>query len=505
MSRLFAFLGLIATPILLNAQARNFNLVFAEHAWMKFNGDSLGWNPLSYSASLRNASISDTLGNFQFMVDDSGVRNAVFDLMPGGDATTLGWDSAQSNYLILPRPQHSDQYFVFLNQREEHRRAGYVQADLSQNLLGEVTSAQTTWYMQNTSTKLAATPHADGVGYWVMQHENGSDAFHAYRLTEAGLDTVPVISNAGSAFLPVTGPTTAMDFIGPMKFNVQGDMLALVKQASQPDTSVEEIFHFDNATGEVSFIAQVNNYYLQPNGLGSYWYFDHNHLNGGLDFDAQGAYLYTANWDTTFGVLTGSLVVIQYALSSGDQGQIRQSALSVHGDGGLYGYPAYDTLGSLLMLAPTGALYCRNPDVNSLYPTIGELIDLPRTDSTFTNGVHFIDSPTAIKIGSFPNFCKVYNDNKPAWLGVPSVAEKTQALRVVPNPILDRGVLQLNGNAYPTALRWFDQTGRCVRDQTVVMNSPAVTLDRGGLPSGMYVVEARNRDRIIGRAKVICE
>jgi len=337
-----------------------------------------------------------------------------------------------------------------------------------------------------------------------MQHENGSDAFHAYRLTEAGLDTVPVISHVGSAFLPVTGPTIAMDFYGPMKFNVQGDMLALVKQASQPDTSVEEIFHFDNATGEVSFIAQVNNYYLTTNGLANYWSFDHNHLNDGLDFDAQGAYLYAANWDTTFGVVTGSLTVIQYALSSDDQEQIRASALIVHSDGGLYG-SRYDTLGSLLMLAPTGALYCRNPDVNGLFPTIAQLIDLPKTDSTINNLVHVIDSPTASRIGGFPNFCKVYNDSKPAWLGVAALAKKSQGLSVVPNPIIDRGVLQLNGNAYPTALRWFDQTGRCVRDERVVMNSPSVTLDRRGLPTGMYIIAALQKDLVIGRAKVICE
>lgn len=248
-------------PLLLHAQNRNNNWVFGLDMWMSFNNDTLTYLPTSYHPSQRNASMSDTTGNLLLLVDDTGIRDAQFNLLPGADALSLGWAAEASNYLILPKPGNYQRYYVFLNQREDLKRAGYVEVDLGLNGGAGGVIGGTSWYMLNTTAKLAATAHANGSDYWILLHEDGTDAYFAYQLSSSGLGSTPIVSHTGGTFMSSTYPTSTEDYWDPMKFDVLGSRSALVKQGSSSDTVLVEVSHFDNAVGEIHFYARLNNTY----------------------------------------------------------------------------------------------------------------------------------------------------------------------------------------------------------------------------------------------------
>src|SRR5262245_53795502 len=120
----------LVAPLFLFAQKRNNNWVFGQRSWITFNGPIPDTLPLSYRPSWRNASMSDTAGNFLMMVDDHGIHNGLFGLMPNGSASSLGYSADQSNYLILPKPGAPDNYTVLVNQREDQKRAGWFEVDM---------------------------------------------------------------------------------------------------------------------------------------------------------------------------------------------------------------------------------------------------------------------------------------------------------------------------------------------------------------------------------------
>lgn len=204
-----------------SAQKRNNNWVMGMNMWVSFNTGTFELLPMSYQPSDRSGCISDTAGNFLILADSLGVHDALFNVMPGGDAATLDWGYSQSNFMILPKPGAPDNYIVLVNSREDQKRAGWVEVDMSQNGgLGAVISPGTTWYMDSTTSTLAAITPANGMDYWIVQHEDGTDEFYSFLLTAAGVDPVPVITRSGTDFLPTpSAPSTSMDFWGPMRLS----------------------------------------------------------------------------------------------------------------------------------------------------------------------------------------------------------------------------------------------------------------------------------------------
>ncbi|MBK7553082.1 MAG: hypothetical protein IPI55_00395 [Flavobacteriales bacterium] len=253
-------LGLVAAFLgcALCAQPRNANVIFGDNLWLNFNGGALAVSGSPYSPTNRTACISNTNGELLFLADETGIRDTTFALMAGGDATTLGWPNTLAAVLILPKPGSSTNYIVFVNTPETTKQAGWVEVDMSlSGGLGGVVSTGTTWYMSNCTAKLAATTHSNGTDYWVMQHADGTDEFHAYRLAVNGLGPAPVISAAGSSLTPTPFPERlSSDFWSPMKFSPMGDRLAMGLQLDG-DTLGASVLHFDQTTGIVSHVADI--------------------------------------------------------------------------------------------------------------------------------------------------------------------------------------------------------------------------------------------------------
>ncbi len=137
-----SFCSLVA----LFGQARNANWVFSDGMWMQFTDTSMAMLPSPYSSAGRSSCISDTSGQFVLLVDDAGIRDAQFNLLPGASAEELGWTSAGASYLVLTKPGSPAHYCIFVNEMPPNARAGVVEVDLNANGgAGGIISPCTKW------------------------------------------------------------------------------------------------------------------------------------------------------------------------------------------------------------------------------------------------------------------------------------------------------------------------------------------------------------------------
>jgi hypothetical protein len=498
-------------PLLALGQTRNSQMVFATNVWLDFTSDTFTWQASSYNPTLRNGCIGDPAGHFLLLADDRGVRNALFELVMDGDSASLDWTNASSAYVILPKPGNPDGYFIFRNEAGGERRGGWVEVDMSANGgLGAVIGT-TTWYTSNTTSKLVATPHANGTDYWIIQHTDGSDAFEAWGVTASGIATSAVLSQAGTPFVTTTYPTTHPDFRGPMKASMSGTQLALAKmQGTSPDTILVELFDLDPWTGELIFLDRVNTT-IWSYGTGSpYQSLSPLRWIGGLDFAPDDAHLYVSLWDTLATPYDGN-VVAQFSLGDHSTNAMQNSGTMVTSVANNSENLLSDPDGSQLMLAPNGRIMERFISTTTneaiFNPKIRMPTGLPRPviPTGPPGGFDSYNLWVTQGVRGFPNPCKRYHDSEPIWLGTSPAPQAPPALAVVPNPVTDRAALHLGGREIPDELRWSDASGRVVRTSAPWRDGPTVVLDRGGLANGLYNVTASRKGRVIGHVRVLCQ
>lgn len=500
MSRLTNILAFLALASGSQAQLRNANWIVAQQAWLNFAGTNPANFPLSWAPTARNATMSDTLGNLLMVADETGLHDATFAPMPNGAAADLGWPAELSALMILPKPGDPDRYGVFLNTREDLKQAGYVEVDMSLNGgLGDVVGT-TTWYASNITAKLAATPHQNGTDYWVLLHEDGSDAFLAFPWTVSGI-TPPVISHTGATFTPTLFPSIADDQWAAMKFNVAGDRIVLGRDRPDTDTSkVVSLFVFDDLTGIVGFAFDLDAWHREydpPENPYEWW--QHDHI-AGVEFDASGSHLIAAFGRWSLGsVGYGS---VQYQLAPWQHDYVSASATYSIGFGNGTTDVAIDSMGLCLNLAPDGSIYGRM----GLGPWNGYLgvLTEPCLLGSNCSGTVVITEAQGAVFG-LPIQCKRYHDSEPTWLGVQESRTEHPALRVRPNPLHDEAVLDLSGQPFPDQLRWRDSQGRLVRSEPAQLRGLCVRVLRDDLPSGIYILEALRHGDPVGRTRVILD
>ncbi|HRO41172.1 MAG TPA: hypothetical protein PLZ25_14775, partial [Flavobacteriales bacterium] len=518
-----ALVALACMALAAQAQQRNFNWVFASGTWLQFSADTMISVPMADTVSLRNASISDVNGQFALLADDFGIRNALFQTLPGGSPADLGWNVPAANYLIVPMPGPGDRYAVFITEEAPTARAGWVEVDLGANGGAGAVVGTTNWLMQNATAKLTATTDAGETGYWVLLHGDADDAFHAYHLLASGLDPVPVVSHAGTPYL-ASAPERNMDRYGKMFFSFQGDRLAVVKNDTSLDTNKVEVFNFNRANGVLTHWADIS---LQEYGAHS-----DPELSGiGLrmlegDFDLSGRYLYLGIRQE--GITNG--LVYQFDLGSVPDSLVNSAfpwigAPSTHvvydGEHGAFiataplGYDHdYPQLGS----PASGTLLMRMPVPLDFYATLPTVQFIRFTWMPWGPSLGWSENPVyqygrngeylqqTNVLGGFPSPCKRYCDD--ITVGVPEPADEARSLiGIRPNPMQARAVLEFSAPAIADGLRpesviWRDALGREVKCSHVARLGPSFILERDGLPGGLYVVEVRTKERSLGVVKV---
>lgn len=505
------------------AQKRNFNWVFASGVWLQFTNDTMLSVPVADTVSLRNASISDTVGQFRLLADDFGIRNALFQTVQGGGAAELGWNVPAANYLILPIPGPGERYAVFIIEEPPHARAGWVEVDLSGGGTGVVVG-NTTWFMQHATAKLAATTTLDETGYWVLLHGEADDAFHAFHLGPSGFDTVPVISHQGTMYLS-SAPERNMDRYGKMNFSFQGDRLAVVKNDTSLDTNKVEIFDFDRATGALLHWADIR---LQDYGGDSaaISVLMYPHLLN-VDFDLTGRYLYAEN--RMPGITWGRCFQFDLEWGPVDLFHSRRGVVALQDEEGRYD----NQYGSLMAMAPAGWAHAFGPlglpqsgTMMHRLPIFPENYAPPLMTQTIQQiylpqqpvdvfpelllfGYQLRHLPGTPALGGFPSPCKRYTDSSPLPVQIADQAPAHVA-GVWPNPMGEQAVLAFSDpvvadGVRPEAVVWRDVLGRELKRAPVGRLGPSFILERGALPAGLYLVEVQAKGFSLGTVKVVCE
>lgn len=290
-------------------------------------------------------SISDTNGNLLFYSDGRTIWNRNHLPMPNANEASgtglLGDNSSTSSGLIVPRPQDDNFFYIFTVDEPHHfntpsfpnQSAGngsndglrYSLVDMSLRAgLGDVVptekNVELITYDPNNpiqasykcSEKITAVRADDCSSFWVLSHFGSN--FYAFKVTETGVETTPVISTV-EPFVPFAG--YRRNALGYLKASPDGSKLAVAHHGFSTQTATDGpgavyLYDFDNDTGTVSNPIEI---YSQQNNNSPY----------GIEFSAENKKLYATVGLGIGG--DGSSQVIQWDLEAAN---IAASAQIIH-------------------------------------------------------------------------------------------------------------------------------------------------------------------------------
>jgi len=223
-----------------------------------------------------SSSISDAAGNLLFYTNGIQVWNRNHVQMPNGFGLLADFSSTQAA-LIVKRPGSSTIYYIFTSDAfGQPNGIRYTEENLALNAgLGDVTATKNVFLYGPSCEKLAGIRHCNGQDVWVVTHTANSNAFRTFRVTAAGVNPAPVVSNAG---LPVSG-APLNDVIGQLKGSPDGTKLA---SASHGPNNRFELFDFNNSTGIISNAILFPSFTGSSGGGGTY----------GVEFSPDGTRMY---------------------------------------------------------------------------------------------------------------------------------------------------------------------------------------------------------------------
>jgi len=359
--------------------------------------------PTASSSSINtvegSASMSDVnTGALLFYTDGTTVWDKNNNPMLNGNGLMGAAGHSTQSALILPKPGSLTLYYIITSDTGSNAgNLGIHFSIVDMNLnggLGAVTVKNNVLLPSNSTEKLTAVRHCNGTDFWVIARPNNSNAFNAYLLSAAGLNTTPVVSNAGTV---QTGPQNAT--VGYLRPSPNGRRLAYALEY----LSVFEMVDFDNSTGMVSNPISVT----YPGTIG----FSGTHLPYGIAFSPDNSKVYVSDFK-------GS--IYQYDLSSNIPSLIVSSQTIINS--GLYGLGA-------IQLGPDGKIYLtvyaksylsviNNPN-NVACNFLAHGVNLAVGDSGAFGLPNFTDiSPVAPLYNSYPSYlCQIPTDTLDAGPG----------------------------------------------------------------------------------------
>lgn len=253
------------------------------------SNDSVFTNGLTTGVNV--TSISDEQGVLQFYGSYVGTFNRNHQLMPNGLINLPASSEAEEGTIVVPRPNNPGQYYFFYGRTSEQVYAdgltsgifySLVDMELDNSLGDVVDTIKNVLVADSTDEKIACTPHANGIDFWIMIRQSGTNNYKAFLVTETGVSTTPVITSVGTI-------SVNYGFMeGNLRFNHAGDLLA-------NSIGLElEILDFDNNTGLLSNLRVITPFYLAR----------------GLEFSADDSRLYSGG-PTQFDVSTPTQSAIQ--------------------------------------------------------------------------------------------------------------------------------------------------------------------------------------------------
>ena len=312
-----------------NAQKEGAYWYFGNRAGLNFNsGSPVAINNGKLATLEGSATISDRNGNLLFYTDGNQVFDRNHNLMPNGYGLKGNLSSTQSA-IIVPKPEDPTIYYLVTVDKPDYTdppgdpiegvnysvvdmtlNSGFGDIDPNQKNIPLITYDQSDAQEREfkSSEKISAVVHGDCSSYWVATQF--TNKFYAFKISAAGFDTTPVISQVPTNIPPTKDdPLANKTAIGYMKFSADGSKLAIAhattilgggpRSGSKKNGKVL-IYNFDDLTGKFSGEETILS--------NSYPY--------GVEFSPKGSKLYvTANlYDNNDVLLRGELY--QYDLTS---------------------------------------------------------------------------------------------------------------------------------------------------------------------------------------------
>jgi len=183
-------------------------------------------------------------GSLLFYTNGENVWNSNHTVMPNGSGLMGHWSSAQSA-IIVKKPGSDSLFYIFtvpaaVPGPSDGLRYSIVNMSLDGGLGDVDTTGKNISLLNPASEQLTAIRHANCDDVWILTHEHNTNAYYAFLVTDTGVSSSPVISNAGA---PCPGS-------GTMKSSPDSKKLALAIN-NVPNEII--LCNFDNTIGTISY------------------------------------------------------------------------------------------------------------------------------------------------------------------------------------------------------------------------------------------------------------
>jgi gliding motility-associated-like protein len=285
-------------------------------------------NPINEATYIEGSgSISDADGNLLFYTNGATLWNADNEVMLNGGGL-MGNPSSTQSSMIVQAPGNPGKYYVFsINGADPPFGAFYSEVDMSlDGGLGAVTSNKNIKIADDIAEKVSAVHHANGVDVWVVIHSIATNEFKSFLVSESGVNTTPVTSNAGYGFL---------GGVGAMKFSPDGNTIATTTLYFS--LYKVELFTFNKVSGTITGLIATLDATDMPGELyGCY----------AVEFSPNSKLLYAST------VVTGR--IFQFDLATGNEPDIKASIMVIG--------TATTPTNQNMQLAPDGKIYIAHGD-----------------------------------------------------------------------------------------------------------------------------------------------
>ncbi len=242
------------------------NWLFYFNAGLTFSDGTVQVNNLpatvrTLSAGNSCAVLSDADGNLLLYSIGDKVFNSSHANINPNETSLAGNPGSPQSALIIQNPSVEQMLYVFTTDQVTNvgtKGLNVSRVDLTASAGHGQVMELNTQLLGNAAPLLAGVKHADGINFWVMTHSMNDNKFHAFKVTESGVETNAVESSAG---VTISDDIFANELTGNIKFSPKGDKIALTSYGH----GIVQVFSFNNATGEVSNPTTINVTLPSPN------------------------------------------------------------------------------------------------------------------------------------------------------------------------------------------------------------------------------------------------
>ncbi|MBP9789777.1 MAG: T9SS type A sorting domain-containing protein [Bacteroidia bacterium] len=457
------------------AQKQDRIWLFPDSGGIDFNNLS---NPVSFRSNISyptywSTNISDNQGQLLFYVCGANLnlkpmriydRNG--DLMQGAD-TLEGYPWVCQGSMILPMPDDSMKYYVFIARRDGGLGNSMFYNLVDMNLnggLGEVISRDNLLISDHVNEKLNATKHANGRDWWIiLMSTNTNQLFHKFLITPQGIQG-PFDQLIGSS-------DNRNSFHGQMIFSKDGSKLGLVGSNSSVD-----IYDFDRCTGDLFNYKQVGEGITT---LQNYYF--------GCSFSPNGNIFYTSS------IWYEYKNIYQYDLTAFDIRSTKQLIYAYQDTGVYQGL----SIGAHL-LGPDGKIYIAKGDAfiggnsDTYYTHHMDVITDPNNPGIACNYTScYLDLGSGRAVQGLPTMVN-YNLGPVSGsvcdslsIGIDEQSNNNSLIQIFPNPF-NKSITIQSTQPIDGLMKVYNELGSIVFSNHIIGNH---NLDLTFLPSGNYILE----------------